>query len=75
MTENPKPFKLNPGDRQSAAWQSLKNHYTKRLALLRQQNDTDQDERKTARLRGQIAEVKALLELENEMPVIPGPLD
>lgn len=56
-------FELLPADLTSATWLSLKQHLQDRLATLRAQNDTEQTPEKTARLRGQIAEVKRLLAL------------
>ena len=61
---------LTPQDRQSASWLKLKERYEARLATLRAQNDSELDERKTARLRGRIAEVKAFLSLGTDTPVV-----
>ena len=49
-------FKLTPADRMSPLWRALHEHLTNRLAT----------PEKTARLRGQIAEVKALLAMNEE---------
>ena len=59
-------------DRDSAAWKRLVEHYTARLAALRQQNDSDQTAEKTEKLRGRIAEVRYLLSLGTDRPEIPG---
>jgi hypothetical protein len=59
-------FKLTPADRMSPLWRALHEHLTNRLATLRAQNDADATPEKTARLRGQIAEVKALLAMNEE---------
>lgn len=47
-------------------WLKLKPHLEQRLAYLRTQNDGDADATKTANLRGRIAEVKAMLQLDKE---------
>lgn len=59
-------MKISPADRESAVWQRLRAHYTDRLAVLRVMNDGDNDEIATARLRGRIAEIKYLLDLESD---------
>ncbi len=69
MTESTNP--VLPSDRQSALWQRLKAHLEARLAYLRAKNDSAKlsgDD--TAKLRGQIAEVKALLTLGTDAPKI-----
>ncbi len=49
---------LDYSDLQSLTWMRLKKHYESRLAYLRTLNDNDQDPIATARLRGQIREIK-----------------
>jgi hypothetical protein len=49
----------------SNTWLSLKEYYTARLDQLRRQNDNPKSIEETERLRGQIAEIKHLLNLEN----------
>ena len=61
---------LDTHDRQSAVWMRLKEHYEARLTLLRSSNDGSITAEQTAKLRGRIAEVKALLNLEKETPVV-----
>jgi len=61
---------LNNEERHSQAWTKAKSYMEKRIALLRSRNDSDLDERKTARLRGSIAELKHLISLGEEI-VIP----
>ena len=56
------PFKLTDGDCVSPTWARLSKHLSARLDYLRVQLEADHDERKTARIRGQIAEVKRLLD-------------
>lgn len=62
---------LTPGDRQSAVWQKLKKYLDAQLDILRRRNDADADERKTAKLRGKIEAVKALLSLGTDAPRPP----
>lgn len=57
-------MKISPADRDSAVWQRLRAYYSERLALLRVMNDGDNAEIATARLRGRIAEIKHLLDME-----------
>ena len=57
-------FVIEPHEAQSALWRKLKEHYTERLELLRRKNDNAMDEAKTAKLRGQIAECKSFLALD-----------
>jgi len=57
-------------ERQGAVWQKLKRHLEERLATMRAKNDGNLDEMKTARLRGQIAEVKALMSFGTDKPVV-----
>lgn len=61
-------FKLDDTERHSSLWRKLAEYYQQRLALLRAKNDGDLDEARTARIRGQIAEVKQFLDLAE-----PGP--
>ena len=67
-----RPMKLEPVlnelDRRSATWLKVKKHLEERITLLRAKNDGDHDERKTARLRGSIAELKYLCNLDSEQP-------
>ena len=62
---------LTPGDRQSAVWQKLKKYLDAQLEVLRKRNDADFDERKTAKLRGRIEAVKAMLSLGTDAPQSP----
>jgi len=59
-------FTLTPADRRNPLWLALAGHLTERLATLRAMNDADRPADKTSHLRGQIAEVKALLALGEE---------
>lgn len=55
--------KLQPHEVESPLWRKLEGMLTARLNSLRKQNDGEHDERRTAKLRGRIAEVKFLLAL------------
>lgn len=59
-------LELTPADRNSALWQKIHIHLTDRLESLRRQNDNDLDERKTARVRGRIAEAKLMLDWQTQ---------
>lgn len=48
-------------DTTSATWASIEDYLNERLKSLREKNDTELSEQQTARIRGQIAEVKSLL--------------
>jgi len=59
---------LSTSDRQSGLWLKLVKHMEARMTVLRAQNDGDHDERKTALLRGRIAELKGLIALAEDLP-------
>ena len=59
---------LTENEKLSAVWQKLEAHLTKRLADLRSQNDGDLTHEQTIKLRGRVAELKALLALANTTP-------
>lgn len=65
------PFRLTPADRQSQTWARLRTHLNERLQSMRAQNDGDLDPVATAKMRGRIAEIKAMLALEQDLPQIP----
>lgn len=65
------PFKLATHERASEVWIRLEKHLTERLEALRLQNDADQPEEATAKLRGRIAEIKALLNVGKDLPNQP----
>lgn len=50
-------------DVNGATWRAINDNLTKRLAMLREKNDKHLPESETAKLRGQIEEVKKLLRL------------
>jgi hypothetical protein len=57
---------LNQNDFASATWQKLRLRMESRLEMLRRRNDSDLTPDETARIRGQIAELKATLALEED---------
>jgi hypothetical protein len=59
----PEKFRLGADDLESPTWHRLSEYLEKRLARLREQNDGDQSEADTAKLRGRIAELKLILSL------------
>jgi hypothetical protein len=63
-------FTLAKADRVSSTWIALKKHLEQRLEVLRAQNDGDLNPEKTAKTRGQIAEVKRILSLDKDLPHI-----
>lgn len=50
-------------DQNGATWLVIQDYLAKRLATLREKNDRPLPEAETAKVRGQIEEVKALLRL------------
>jgi len=61
---------ITPHERQSAVWQKLKPYLDTRLETLRRQNDGQLTPEQTAKLRGRIAEVKAILSLGTDKPQV-----
>jgi hypothetical protein len=61
---------LTPNEKECAAWLKLKGFYAQKLTNLRLQNDTKMGEQDRALLLGRIAEIKELLALDPEMPVV-----
>jgi hypothetical protein len=72
MTE-PQMLVLSTEDKRSPLWGRLMARCERRLADLRIQNEGDKSEVETATLRGRIAEVKALLALDKELPEMETP--
>lgn len=62
------PFKLTPGQRTSAAWAAMEAELKTTLQRLRERNDAPQPPEQTAHLRGQIAQVKAILRWAEDLP-------
>jgi hypothetical protein len=62
MTER---FRVTPLEASTTLWIAMRQHYERRLHTLRAQNDSmTLDPIKTAELRGRIAEVRAILNLD-----------
>jgi hypothetical protein len=60
--------KLNPAEAQTALWLKLKGRAEQRLQALRAKNDGNLDPVATAKVRGQITEIKSFLELDKPTP-------
>ena len=73
MTPTPQPpFRIDPARKTNPLWLELREHYEKRLYALRVQNDNQElDAIQTAALRARIAECKAFLSLDADLPVQP----
>lgn len=64
------PFRITQAEQTNPLWGKIKDHYEARLAQLRIQNDNPSlGPEATAGLRAKIAEVKALIALDQEFPV------
>ena len=59
---------LEPHEINSPLWAKLKAHYENELAVLRERNDGDLDEIKTAKLRGRLLQIKEFLLLSERTP-------
>lgn len=65
--EAPAPV-LTQEEARHPLWLKVKKHLEERLAQVRVENDKDHDERKTARIRGRINELKYLAALDKPAP-------
>lgn len=63
------PFKLSHTQRTSDTWAVLRLNLQAELDMLRNKNDSDLDPVQTAKIRGQISHVKAMLALEKDLPI------
>ena len=61
---------LTKQERSDPLWLKLKAEYESRLAQLRKDNDKDMSEAATANLRGRIAELRRIIDMGAEKPVI-----
>lgn len=67
----PDRFTLTTHQKHSDTWRRLLTEYcVERLKALRIQNEGDLDPVATSKLRGRIAEVKALMALDNDEPIV-----
>ena len=62
-------FTLNAQERNSPLWKRLVAHYEKKLSSMRVRNDGPLDNDQTLILRGRINEVKAILSINDAMPM------
>jgi hypothetical protein len=62
--------KLTYEDKHSVTWARVKQFVEEEIDLLRKRNDGPLDMEATQRLRGQIAALKKVLDLDSEMPVV-----
>lgn len=63
-------IEFTDADKATPLWTKLVAYQKQRLDALRIQNDGDKDVVATAKLRGQIAEVKILLNHDKDKPVV-----
>lgn len=61
---------LTEGDKMSSAWAKLQKYMDQRLVMLLGQLEGDKDPIQTAKLRGNIAELRALQALGKDHPFI-----
>lgn len=64
----PLPPFLNDAERNSPLWRKIKAYCEERLSTARHRNDSNLDDRRTANLRGRIAELKHLATLDQPAP-------
>lgn len=63
-------FKLTELESQSALWQKIEKELKARLQMLREKNDNDMEPLDTARIRGEIKTIKAMLAWAQALPTI-----
>lgn len=74
MRELNPPFILTADERMTPVWRKLVAHMEAKLAELRESNDGDYGQVDTAKLRGRIAMLRELLQLDKELdPNAPVP--
>lgn len=61
-------IELSDAEKSSAAWGKVRAYLSNRLNELRVANDRDMTEQETAKQRGRIAEVRALMALGDDRP-------
>jgi len=64
------PLILTLVERDSPLWCRLMGYYEARLKRLRIENDADKTPEATAKQRGRIEEVKLMMALNNDQPII-----
>lgn len=65
----PTQFRLTPQDKASAVWPKLKAFMEQERDALRRKNDMQLGELETAALRGQIAQLSTLIDLDKDRPI------
>lgn len=68
MSDPKKQFVLTPDDKDSKLWRKLMAHWESKIEIFRTQNEGDRNETETAKLRGRIAELRANLNLDKDLP-------
>ncbi len=69
MDDVRKPL-LDNHDKHTPTWQKIQKHLTERLESLRTMNEKNHDKRKTAELRGRIKELRSLLTMDSDTPIV-----
>ncbi|MEK9796293.1 MAG: hypothetical protein VW713_06045 [Alphaproteobacteria bacterium] len=64
----PERFALSDSDKTSPTWLRIKKHLQARVEALRNELEQDLPEDRTAKVRGRLAEVRALLSVEKDPP-------
>ena len=59
-------FKLDAADKNSGTWRKLLGHLNEKLNTARGKLEGEQSEQSTARVRGQISTLKALIDLDKD---------
>lgn len=65
-------MKLTEIEKHHALWRKIEDELTARLAVLREKNDGNLDVSETAKLRGQIVEIKRMLDWAKIDPTVTG---
>lgn len=63
-------IEINDTDKLNPLWGKLMDMWEERLAVLRRKNDGDLTEFQTAKVRGQIAELRSWMGKDKDKPVI-----
>lgn len=63
---DPTVFGLTKGERNTLVWIRIKGHLKDMLQRKREDNDTSMDELQTAKIRGEIALLKEILDLDED---------
>lgn len=63
-------FELTAEERMNPLWRRLMGHMETSLHALRVRNDAAQDEKETARIRGEIHAIKTMMALDKPAPLV-----